>query len=146
MIRVLVVNYAILPTTQRIIVQMVSSPKPGATKNYDEDDDDDDVTFVRETNSSQLNLKPTAPTVEEYLGDRDATVPKISGRTARLNRPRRKTSSSHARNPRVVTIGEYTKARMGEQLQSDEDTYDDEEEQQRRHRIQIPKRRLNFDD
>ena len=109
------------------------------TQQNDEDDDDDDVLFVRETNSSQLNPKPTAPTVEEYLGVRDGTIPKVLGRTARLNRLKHKTSSTDARTLRVVTIGGYTKARMGEQLQSDEDTYDVEEEEKRRHRMQIPK-------
>ena len=107
---------------------MASSSKSSATKNYDdvdeiemvsekivkrsnrntqqeEEDDGVEVVFVREINSSQLNPKPSALTVEEYLGVRDGTILKILGRTARLNRSRRKTSSLDARTPRVVTIG-----------------------------------------
>ena len=112
----------------------------------DEDEDDDDVVFVCETRSPQLNPKPSAPTVEEYLGVRDGTIPKILGRIARLNQPRRKTSSSDASSPRVVTIGEYTKARMGKQLDIYDDADDDEEEEQSRLGIRTPKRRIDFDD
>ena len=67
------------------------------TQQDDDDDGEDDVVFVRETNLSQLNHKPTAPTVEEYPGVRDGTIPKVLGRTVRINRSTHKTSSTDAK-------------------------------------------------
>ena len=90
--------------------------------------------------------KPSAPTVEEYVGVEGGTIPKILGKKARLNRPGRKSSSSDASTTRAVTIGEYKKARMGKQLGIYDDADDDEEEEQTRLGIRAPKRQMDFND
>ena len=141
-------------------MQIVSSSESCVARNHDDDDEieiiskkswNDPVQTPNKMTETTMMLssfvrpirrtKPSAPTFEEYLDVEDDTIPKILGRTARLNRPGRKTSSSDASTPQAVTIGEYKKSRMGKQLADV-----DEEEEQSRLGIRATKRPMDFID